>query len=448
MNATAATSRGELLRVLGIVFGLAAVVGGMVGQGILRAPGIIAAAVPDPSLIIVLWLVGGCFAVLAAIPYVEVATMFPCAGGPYVFARRGLGRTAGVTVGWSDWMTNLSAQAFLVVVLAEFLHRLGLLTAVPVNVLAPLALGACFVINWSGTRFCGASQVIGSALKGFGLLLIILILLVAQPGTGVTTVAVQSQPGAAIGFGAIVIALRAIYNTYAGWNNCTYFCEEMRSPERSIPRAMFGGIALVTGLYTLTNVAVLQVLPPAEMAGSTLAAGDALNAVIGRWADIAVTLFGLLSVAALANLQMMFCSRIALAMARDGVLPSALTQVAVSGTPRNGLIATAGIAMVLAASGTYEQLIAISVATGLLVDLVVTLSMIRLRRVEPELARPWRAPFYPWPVAAIALLEAALLAGMIWEDPIHSLIGTGIAVAMGILHALTHQRIGGRPAAA
>ena len=448
MGAARQRPRGELLRVLGIVFGLAAVVGGMVGQGILRAPGIVAAAVPDPSLLIALWLVGSFFAVLGAIPYVEVATMFPCAGGPYVFARKGLGTTAGVTVGWCDWLNNLSAQAFLVVVLAEFLHRLGVLVAVPINVLAPLAVTIFFAINWTGTRVCGTSQIIGSALKGGGLLLIIGLLLVLQPGGGGHAAGVAApQHSAVIGFGALIVALRAIYNTYAGWNNCTYFCEEMRTPERSIPRAMFGGIALVTALYMLVNLAVLRVLTPAEMAGSTLAAGDALNAVIGHWADMAVTAFGLLSVGALANLQMMFCSRIALAMARDRVLPSPLARVAVGGTPRNGLIATAAITAVLAASGSYEQLVAISVAAGLLVDLMVTLSMIRLRQTEPNLPRPWRAPFYPWPVAATALLEAALLAGMIWEDPVHSLIGTGIAAVMGLWHAVTYPRVERRAAA-
>src|SRR5690348_8434645 len=137
-------SSSELVRVLGIIFGLAAVVGGMVGQGILRAPGLVAAAVPDAGPMLLLWAAGGLFAMLAAISYAEAAASFPCAGGPYAFARRGLGPAAGVTVGWSDWFNNLSALAFLSVVLAEFANRFGLLAGVPVFVLAPLSLSVFF----------------------------------------------------------------------------------------------------------------------------------------------------------------------------------------------------------------------------------------------------------------------------------------------------------------
>ena len=91
---------GELLRVLGLVFGIAAVVGGSVGQGIFRTPGIVAGAVPDPTLILLLWAAGATIAAISAIPYAELGAAVPRAGGPYVFVSRGLGRTAGITIGW------------------------------------------------------------------------------------------------------------------------------------------------------------------------------------------------------------------------------------------------------------------------------------------------------------------------------------------------------------
>jgi APA family basic amino acid/polyamine antiporter len=439
-------SSGELVRVLGIIFGLAAVFGGSVGQGILRSPGIVAAAVPSPALILALWLIGGLLAILGALPYAEIASAVPCAGGPYAFARRAFGPAVGVTVGWSDWLNNLAALGFYTVVIAEFLHRLGLFSSIPVNVLAPIGIAAFFLVNLGSTRMCGSSQVLGSALKGIGLCILIAVLLFADR-RGMTAPQPASPPAAAgIAIGGVIIGLRQVYNTYAGWNNCTYFCEEIDKPERCVPRSIFGGIAIVAGLYLLVNIAILRVLTPAEMAGSTLAAGDALNAVIGKWADVAVTLFGLVSVAAITNLGMMFCSRIAFAMARDGVLPSPLARVAPGGTPRNGLIATAAIAAMLAASGTYEQLIAFSVALALFTDLVVSLSAIQLRRTEPDLPRPWRAPLYPVSIVAAVVLEATLLFALIWNDPFHSLAGTGFAVALGIAYAL--KRMVSRPRAA
>lgn len=439
MEAAITHPRSDLRRVLGVIFGLAAVVGGCIGQGILRTPGLVAAAVPDPAIILLLWIVGGLFAALCAIPYVELSTALPHAGGPYVYARRGVGQAAGVTVGWSDWLNNLAAQGFLTVVLAEFLHRLGLLTSVPIGVIAPLAIGGLFLINWTNTKLCGSSQVVGSALKGVGLLLLVLVLITGTPGSK-AAVATNGSPSAGFGIAGIIIALRYIQNTYAGWNNCTYFCEEMHAPERCVPRSMFIGIATVTSLYVLVNAAILHVLNPEQMAGSTLAGGDALRAVIGPWADTALTLFGILSVGALANLQMMFCCRIALAMARDRVLPSALKMVAPGGTPRHALIVTTCLAMIFAATGTYEQLAAFSVALGVLTDFVVSLAAIRLRRTEPSLHRPWRARAYPWSILLAAVLEASLLSALVWEDPIHSLLGTGFALLVGLGYAIAHRK--------
>lgn len=426
---------GELLRVLGLVFGIAAVVGGSVGQGILRQPGVVAAAVPDPILILLLWAAGGMIAAINAIPYAELGTAVPRAGGPYVFVRRALGSTAGITIGWSDWLINISTQAFLSVVVAEFIHRLGLLPNVPQAVLAPSMIALFFALNWTNTRLCGSSQSIGSALKGLGLLALVIVLLAAPAPSSPAQVPFAAASGV-IGLSAIIVAMRAVQNTYDGWNNCIYFCEEMHAPERSVPRALFGGIALVTGLYVLVNVALLKVMSPAAMAGSNFAAADAVGLVLGDWADVLLTVFGVVSIAAILNLNVMFGPRVALAMARDRVLPPMLSTVAIGGTPRLALVITAGLAMLFSASGTYEQLIAFNVALGALVNLSVCISAWRMRQTEPGLPRPWRMPLHPAPVLLAALINTSLLAALIYEDPFHSLLGIGFAVAIGLSYKL------------
>ena len=90
------------------------------------------------------------------------------------------------------------------------------------------------------------------------------------------------------------------------------------------------------------------------------------------------------------------------------------------------------LAAVLPASATYEQLIAFNAALGVLITLSVGLSALRLRRTEPGLARPWRIPLYPWPVLVAVSINVALLGGLIFEDPVHSLLGTGSAVMIGL----------------
>jgi APA family basic amino acid/polyamine antiporter len=440
MQVADSRSGGELVRVLGIVFGLAAVVGGAVGQGILRTPGIVAGAVPEPAIILILWAAGGAIATMSALALAELGAAIPHAGGPYVFVRRAFGPTAGTIIGWSDWLNSISAQAFMSVVVAEFIHRLGFLGQVPVALLAPGMIAIFFAVNWTNTRLCGSSQSAGSAMKGACLLLLVLILLLAPVGHhGAAAAAPPASAGVGIAFAGIIVAIRAVQNTYDGWNNCIYVCEEMHAPERCIPRALFGGIALVAALYLLVNLALLRILSPEEMASSNFPAADALGAVMGNWADTLLTAFGVISVGAILNLNVMFGPRIALAMARDRVLPRPLATVAPGGTPRNALIATTLGSAVLSASGTYEQLIAFNVALGVLINLSVSVSALRLRRTEPALARPWRIPLYPWPVLVAVAINLALLGGLIFEDPVHSLLGTGSAVMIGLGYRMARR---------
>jgi hypothetical protein len=156
MTNTAAKQHGSLLRILGIVFGIAAVVGGMVGQGILRTPGIVAGAVHSPALIVTLWLVGAGLVAVSAFAYVELAAAIPRAGGPYDYARRAFGPIAGVITGWAAWLVIVTVAAFLAIVVAEFLHRLGILTGVgiPARSSARPTAGAA----WRRDRHCSAGD--------------------------------------------------------------------------------------------------------------------------------------------------------------------------------------------------------------------------------------------------------------------------------------------------
>src|SRR5690348_4705847 len=93
----------NLLRILGLAFGIAMVVGGVVGMGILRAPGAVAGLLLSPRLIYVAWLLGGVYALLAVNTYAELATAVPHAGGPYVYVRRAFGNYLGFVSGWCDF---------------------------------------------------------------------------------------------------------------------------------------------------------------------------------------------------------------------------------------------------------------------------------------------------------------------------------------------------------
>lgn len=436
MPISASGSHSKLLRVLGLIFGVAVVVGGMVGQGILRTPGIVASAVHSPESILLLWIGGAGLVAISAFAYVELGTAIPRAGGPYDFARHAFGPLAGVIAGWGQWFVLVTQEAFLAIVVAEFLHRLGVWPNVGTSLLAVGILAVFWLVNWTGTRISGGSQIAFSAIKGAALIALV-VLLFAQPATQHPVV----TPAEGIGLAGIVVAMRAIVNTYDGWQEFVLFGEEVETPERTLPRAMATGILSVAVLYVLVNMALLHVLPPADMAKSTLPAADAVKLALGPTGDLALTLFGVVSVAAITNLTVMKSARITFALARAGHLPAKLSEVASTGTPRSALTVSSVLAAAFAATGTYTTVVAVNVAMTVALVVVVNMAAVRLRSREPNLPRPFRIPTYPLPAIAAVGLNLALLAALVADDPAHSLGGFAFLAVVGVVYAAVHRRV-------
>jgi basic amino acid/polyamine antiporter, APA family len=437
---------GELLRILGIAFGLAVVVGGIVGQGIMRTPGIVAGALPGEAWILGAWALGGLIILIDACATVELATSVPRTGGPYVFAARAFGPTAGTMLGWADWMNYVIAISFVSVVFAEYAHRLGLGAAIPLGAISVFLIAAVGLVNWAGTRTCGASQVLGSAIKGVGLILLVALLWLI-PGHG----RASSGPAAAtpvLGIAAFAIAMRPVAITYGGWNSCVYFCEEVRQPERNVVRATFGGILLVMLLYLAVNASLLHVLSREQVAASKLPVADAAAALLGPASGVGITLLAVFSVVAICNLQVMTGTRIAFAMARDRVLPPLLTRVSASGTPRMALLCTTAGAALLASTGGYEQLIAIGAPFTIGVPAICDLAAIALRWKEPQLERPFRMPLFPVPALVGFTVNALLIGAIFYEDPFDSSLGIALVLAVGAVTKLRGELLIRRAAAA
>ena len=260
----------------------------MIGSGIMRAPGVVALGISSPPLILAAWAAGGALAMLSAMPLVEAGSAIPLAGGHYPIAARAFGPTVGFFTGWILWLQNTAALAYISAVFAEYVHRLGFLHGVPNGALACGLIAGVAAINWTGTRISGASQSVASALKGLAFVVLV-VALFASPRVAVAAAPPLHPVAAIAGVGALIMAIRVIYQTYSGWDAAIYFSEEVARPDRNVARATFLGIGLVTVLYLLINAAVLHVLPPAAFAGSPLAVGEAAKASMGPIADTVIT---------------------------------------------------------------------------------------------------------------------------------------------------------------
>jgi APA family basic amino acid/polyamine antiporter len=245
-------------------------------------------------------------------------------------------------------------------------------------------------------------------------------------------------------FFAVVVALQSVVITYGGWQSALYFAEEDRDPGRNLPRSMIGGVLLVLVVYLSLNLAFLHVLPIPLLSASKLPAADAAQVVFGPDGGRLITLLSLLSLAPLLNAILMIGSRILFAVSRDVPHWSRAAEVSGRGTPVLAMLITAGGAMVLAASGTFEKLVAIASFFLAVNYFTCSLALVVSRRREPSLARPFRAWGYPWTALIVVLGAGVFLAGAIAGDTRNSLY----AVALALLGLPLRYGYGSRPAGA
>ena len=432
--AGAEAGRGHLLRVLGVAFGIAVVVGGTVGQGILRTPGIVAEHAGAPAVIVGLWVFGAVIAYIDSMSTVELAASIRQTGGPFTFARRAFGSLPGLAIGICDWLGNLGGIAFIAVVFAEYLHRLGIATTVPLGALAAGIVVITGSVQLLGTKVGGRTQEVGSAIKAALFTVLIVALFLAPRSAPVATV-VTPETATALTLGGVIVSLRAIFGTYQGWNSAAYFCEEVRNPGSSIARATFSGIAVVAAIYVLANLAYMSVLSPAEMVGSNLVAADAAARVFGPAAEPIVTAVSLISLVTVLNSMVMVFPRVLFAVAREFNIPG-LRSVAKNGTPRLALLVTVGVAALLATVGVYDLLLAFSASLLAAMGVVVNAAVIAMRVREPGLERPWKMPLYPLPAVIALAINGALFVAFVSEDPLtaaQAFAALGVVTLLGWL---------------
>src|SRR5438105_3950358 len=309
-----------LHRILGVGFGLAVTIGGTIGVGILRTPGLVAGQVPAVAAILAVWTLGGVYTLLGAVCLAELGTMIPEAGGYYVYARRAFGSTIGFAVGWTDWLTYCAVLAYVSIGLGEFAAILLPSLAGSVTSVAIAALACFAALQWRGVRISSRFQEVSTAIK-FCAFLALVVACLALAGGGSTNQIVHAASTPAASFAGTVVALQSVVISFGGWQNALYFTEEDRDPARNLPRSMIGGVAAVTAVYLLVNVALLKALPIAALAGSTLPAADAAQTVIGARGAQIITILSLISLPPLLNPLMMIGTRILFAMGRDRLLP-------------------------------------------------------------------------------------------------------------------------------
>lgn len=404
---------------LGVGFGLAVTVGGTIGMGILRTPGEVAAQLPTPTLFIGIWIVGGVYALLGALSVAELGAMIPRSGGWYVFVHRALGNYPGFVVGWSDWLSTCGTLAVIAMVVGEYTTVLVPRLAGRDKAIALAVVLFFALLQWRGIRWGSFTQNVTSSLKAI-IFAAIAIAAFVFSGTAGAEAPLARPSGFAL-FGAVIIALQSVLYTYDGWYGVIYFGEEIRDPKRDVVRSMFGGVLAVTAIYLVVNLAYIHVLPMSELAGEKFAAGAVAQKIFGPYGDTTIRALAILSLLSTVNAYTLTSPRILYAMSCDELFARRAVRVNKGGTPTVTLLISTVTAVVFIISGTFNAVLAALAFFFVANYAMGYISVFVLRRLEPNLPRPYRTWGYPWTTALVLLGSIVFLAGAVISDKKNSL---------------------------
>lgn len=444
------TSVRPLRKILGLGFGLAFAFGTMVGVGILRLPGMVAAAAGSPALIIVCWCIGALYALMGAVSISELAAMYPETGGFRVYARRAFGDRAGFVVGWIDWLATVAVLAYAAVSAVEFVGTLWPAVDRYETASAIAVLGAFTAAHSSGLRM--GSTITSVASATIGMLLLVLIagcFLVAPPlhpaslGEGAASPRLFLSAG---GLLVLVPAIQALLTAYDGWYAPIYTAEECVDASRTLPRSIIGGALLVAVLYVTLNIALLRVLPVPQLAASRLPVAAAAQAVLPRGSGSIMTGLSILIVLGLINSNVIMGPRILFSMAREGWISKTGAAVNRGGTPYVALMATTLTSSVMILTSTFNKLIALFAVLILLNYIAAFLAVFVLRHRSPEVPRPYKA--FAYPVATFVVLVGSmgfLVAAVVedWRSGVTALLFLSLCIPV---YALASRSRGARMA--
>lgn len=413
----ASERRGRLLRVLGVGFGLAVIIGNTIGAGIFRAPGDIASHLPHPWLFLAVWMIGGLYALLGALSLAELGAMIPRSGGQYVFARYALGEYAGFIVGWSDWLSTCGSAAAVSLVIGEFAGALFPQLAGKTVATATTVAIVFAVLQWRGISWGSAVQNTTSLLKALAFLLLIAAAFAFGGQGSFADTTAQPVPGGFALLAAVVLSLQAVIYTYDGWSGVVYFSEEVTDPGRDIPRSMIGGVLLIVAIYLLVNLALLYVLPISAIAGKSFAAGAAAEVIFGRNGDVIFRSLTIVSMLSAINAYHLMSTRVLFALSRDGLFAKRAAAVNKGGTPTVAMVMSVAVAVLFIIFGqTFDKVIQ-ALAFFFVANYTLSfISVFVLRRREPEKERPYRAWGYPLTTALALVGSVIFLLGAIAAD--------------------------------
>jgi APA family basic amino acid/polyamine antiporter len=414
-----------LRRTIGQIQATAMVVGIIVGASIFVQPSVVTSAVPSAAGIVVVWFTAGLLTLGGSLIAAELTSGYPLTGGVYVFLTRAFGPPLGFLWGWAMfWTMHTGIIAALSMICARCAGVLLPITGIGQRLLAAAAIVLLSAVNYVGVRQGSWLQTALTIVK-----------LGAIAGVVATAFALgrhapaTTSSGGVVSLGNFLVAVGAGLFAYGGWHMVTYAAGETIEPQRTIPRALVAGTAIVTACYVSMNAAYLHVLPLLQVAASTRIAADAADAVLGHGGAVVMSALVVVSTLGAVSGIILAGPRAYLAMARDGLMFRGFGEVHPRfNTPHRAILLQAIWACVLVLTGSYRALVSRVVYTEWIFFALMAVGLLLLRR-RPSFTPTYRAPLggaLPIGFAVAALLVAV---NQIAATPLESFTGLVLVLA-------------------
>lgn len=438
MQTSAQPANAQLARRLGFWSSIGIVIGVTIGSGIFRTPATIANRVPDPTLMLAVWLAGGLISLCGALSVAELAASLPRTGGWYVYLREAWGRLAGFLFGWSELvLIRASAAGAISTVFSEYLLRsMGFDPVAHERTADYVAAGAIVLAALTNIRGVQLGAVVAGAssvAKFSALAFLVVVSFMLGSGAGGSS-ANFTAAGGPVDAGLFGLALISVLWAYDGFADLSFASGEVTDPQRNLPRAIIVGTLAIIGIYLAANAAYLYVSPIATVAASPLIAAETMQAIFGRMGVVFVSVVVTISTFGALIATMLVAPRIFFAMAADGLFFRTVARVHPRyKTPHVAIMLAAALGVLFVLTRTFEQLADTFVLSIWPFYGVAIAGLYRLRRTRPDLPRPYKVPGYPvlpavFVAGVIYLVGNALIADPVWTSVTFAIVLTGVPV--------------------
>ena len=407
----------QLQKNLGIAAALSTVVGMVIGGGVFFKPQAVYTLTGGaPGLGILAWIIAGIMTITAGLTAAEVSAAIPKTGGMMVYIEEIYGKKLGFLTGWMQTVLFFPATAAAIAVM--FGQQAAILLNNP-SIVMPMSIGVILlvgILNTFGSKTSGTIQTVSTVCKLIPLVLIIVFGFIK--GSGDNPVMNPLVAEGISPMGIIGQLLVAILFAYDGWINVGAIAGEMKNPGKDLPKAIIGGLSIVMAINVVINLAYLWVLPASELAQYASPASIVAEKIFGPVGGKLINVGILVSVFGCLNGYLLTGPRIPYTLANQKLLPATFGKLNKNGVPANATLFMVVLSVIYALSGQFNLLSDLSMFAIWAFYTLTFIGVIKLRKTQPDLKRPYKVPFYPViPIISICsglfvVIDQLFLAGM------------------------------------